>query len=187
MTDAELQGIAAQAFNMARLDMERGPFGCLLACCHRSGLFRMTTLESVLEQKLGKGWLNSGRGKDLAFGLIREATSLMPPDAIVIATVINKFEATEKFWELPLEEQFSLRNSSHNDHHKAVAQGLFDIHDALMCCVQTAQRVCLYTRRFDQDKAETTYMDQSEFGGRLKMYGADPKEGHTPDDASEPL
>jgi hypothetical protein len=51
-----------------------------------------------------------------------------------------------------------------------------------MVCAQTAERVCLYIKRFDEEKAQTDFTDQQRFRGRLKMYDADPEEGHTPRD-----
>ena len=61
MTDQILEGIAAQAFNMARLELERRKFNFLLASYHESDgkkLYRMSKIEAFIVQQLGEGWLN---------------------------------------------------------------------------------------------------------------------------------
>jgi hypothetical protein len=41
VTDAELEGIAAQALNLARLDLQRGKFNFLVATYNAGRLYRM--------------------------------------------------------------------------------------------------------------------------------------------------
>jgi hypothetical protein len=178
MTDAELEGIAAQAFNMARQEMEqRGTFSCLIASWHEGeGLHRMKKIEALLIEKLGEGWLNSGQAKDHAFAVIRTCTDMMPPPAIVFATVVNQFESSDKFMSLPEEEQKRIASpKSHVDHWSLVKRGLLSVHDALFCCAQTKERVCIYTRAFGRGYEDAFPLvkthDQKHWDGRLKMYG----------------
>ena len=93
MTDPELEGIAAQAFNMARLDIERAKgFSLFFASYHEGeGLHRMDSVAEVIKEKLGEDWLNNGAKKDRAFGILRLAVDAMPPDAVDIGSVVNWF------------------------------------------------------------------------------------------------
>jgi hypothetical protein len=176
MTDAELQGLGAQALNMAKGDMERGQFNFLFASYHQGeGLHRMKSIEALVVEKLGEEWLNSGRAKDMAFKMLRMATSMLPPDGIVIVTAANRFSPTEKLLALPLAEQEAVVNASHHRHHKAVEEGLLTVCDSLHALVQTARRVCQYIQDYEPgalflSKPETRFYAQADFGGRLKMY-----------------
>lgn len=178
MTDAELQGLTAQAFNMAKREMEQHKrFNFLFACHHASegGLNRMRKVEELIIERLGEGWLNSGRAKDAGFGVLRAATDRMPPDAVVFATISNKFEPTEKLRALPIDQQRTLLTlKSANEYHKLAKRGLFTIHDALVCTAQTPERVCIYTQKLKgDDRPETHLFDQANFGGRMKMFGVE--------------
>jgi hypothetical protein len=124
LTDAQLHGLAAQACNMCKRDMERREFdGFFLAAYNASDerpLFRMVKIEKLLNERLGEDWLNSGRTKDCGFGLLRACIDTMPPDAIIIATVANRFKPTEKFYkQLTAEEQRNLLDATHDQHHEA--------------------------------------------------------------------
>jgi hypothetical protein len=179
MTDPALEGIAAQAFNMAKLDLERGSFNFLLASYYAGeGLHRMRQIEALIISRLGENWLNSGQTKDIGFQMLRMACDALPPEAFVFATVINKFEPTAKLRALPPEEYRKLINAkSHEEHHAAVKQGLLAVHDALACTAQTSERVCLYTQTYYPKRIEpigrpdVQFFNQSEFAGRMKMFG----------------
>lgn len=175
MTDPELQGIAAQAFNMARTQIEfKGDFNFLLASYYAGeGLRRMTKIEKFIPQTLGEDWLNNGRKKDAAFDILRLALRLHPSDAIVFATGANIFTTTAKFDTLPKEEQEKLLKAGHDKHHAAVKSGYLKLDDALACVAQTPERVCSYTRILGDpdEKARALIFNQSEFDGRLKLYG----------------
>ena len=180
MTDAQLQGIGAQACNMCKRDLERDEFNFFLATyeCDARQLHRMTKIEELIVQQLGENWLNSGRTKDIGFGILRECVDLMPPDAMIIASVTNHFRPTEKFDQLTSEQKQELVHSAHDRHHEAVAQGLLTLCDALTVVVQTPERVCLYTQDFDRHrhpvgKPDTHCIPQEQFGGRMKMFGED--------------
>ena len=110
LTDQELEGLAAQAFNMARRDLEqRRGFNCLLASYHAGeSLHRMERLERLLAEKLGERWVGDASVKEAAFDLIRMATGMLPPDAIVIACAVNRFVPTEKFHEEAFEKRQDL-------------------------------------------------------------------------------
>jgi hypothetical protein len=180
MTDAQLQGLGAQACNMAKLDLERGTFNFLLASYHEADdrqLHRMTKIEELILQRLGEDWLNSGRKKDMGFGLLRTCVTVLPPDAMIFASVTNQFGPTEKFDELTPTEQHELLHSAHDRHHEAVAEGLLYVRDVLTVIVQTPERVCMYLQPIEhgqpvgQGKCE--FFDQEGFGGRMKMFGED--------------
>ena len=183
MTDEILKGIAAQAFNMAKLDRERGQFIWLIASYYESDerkLHRMSKLEKLVNGRFGEDWLNHHGKKDAAFGLIRFAVDTLPPDALAIATAINMFAPTDKLEKLPREEQQKLLEGGHNGHLKAVAKGLFTIHDALSVIAQTPERVCLYSQVMGKrgesvGPPEVKAAPQAGFAGRLKMFGKESK------------
>ena len=177
LSDKELEGLGAQALNMAKRDMERGRFNFLLASYHAGeGLHRMTKVEALINKKLGMGWLNDGRSKDIGFGLIRAMAETLPPEAIVFACVINNFATTEKFNELTREKQTELAHGGHDKHHQAVRDGYMKVCDALMASVQTPTRICLYRQNIHEDKPTSTFFDQEGFDGRLKFFGEKRKE-----------
>jgi hypothetical protein len=178
MTDEELKGIAAQALNMAKRDLERKRFNFLLAVYHERDthkLHRMEKVEKFIISKLGENWLNQGKTKDLGFGLIRGAVNFMPPDAVVFVTVCNMFTPTEKFNKLPVAEKKKLMDEGHDRHHEAVREGLLTLSDALLAMAQTPQRICIYQQAISEKEfigqPETKFMPQEDFGGRLKMFG----------------
>lgn len=176
LTDKELEGMGAQAFNLARRDMEQKEFSFLLASYHDGeGLHRMTKIEALINDRLGKDWLNHGQAKDIGFGLIRKAIDLLPPEALVFACVINNFQPTAKFDALSREEQVKFTKRGHDAPHQGVKDGYLTICDALMACVQTAARVCMYKQNMERGrpigKPEATFLEPAQFGGRMKMYG----------------
>jgi len=177
LTDHELQGLAAQALNLAKRDMERGQFNFLVASYHRGEpLHRMNRIEALIIERLGEEWLNAGRTKDIGFRILRMATEILPPDALVIVTAANRFKATDKMLALPEAQQLEILESNHDRHHRAVAEGLLTVCDCLHATAQSATRVCVYFQdylpggEFD-GPPETRFRAQEDFGGRLKMYG----------------
>lgn len=180
ITDEQLHGIAAQAFNLARKDLERGQFNCLVAAYHEGDvppLHRMAKVERKIIEKLGEDWLNSGRTKDIGFGVLRQCIDLLPPDAIALCTVVNFFRATDKLKTLPEAEQEELMTGSHDSHHEAVKLGLLSVADALWVVAQTPERVCFYLQTLDargrpKEQPEVSFCPQDGFDGRLKMFGA---------------
>jgi hypothetical protein len=181
MTDAQLQGLAAQALNMAKREMERGSFNFLLASWHEGEtLHRMRTIERTIIEKLGEDWLNGGRTKDLGFGLLKLATAMLPPDAMVFVCVSNFFEPTERLLALSLEEQHKTLGQTHDGHHQAVKEGLLKLCDALTAVAQTPERMCSYMQKVAVGRRVVRFLDQpvvqlfdqSDFSGRMKLYGA---------------
>lgn len=177
ISDDLLKGMAAQAFNMAKLDLERERFNFLLAAYHEGeGLRRMAKVEALIIEKLGENWLNSGRTKDVGFHLLRIACGLKPPDAFAICTVVNWFKPSAAFFKLPPKKQQALLEAGHDKQHQAVAEGLMIVRDALNAVVQTPERVCIYIQGI-RPPAETDgspkidFYDQADFGGRIKMFG----------------
>jgi hypothetical protein len=183
MTDRELEGLAAQALNMARLEIERGNgFGFLLATCHDGRtLYRMERVEQLIAERLGEDWLDHGRKKDRAFGLLRMAVDHIPvkPDAIVIVTAGDQFWPTGKFHALDPETQKKLAtNSTPAERRRHAAEGLYTVRDVLQALAQSPERVCIRWQPVDErgrfiDSPRTELFDQENFGGRIKMFGED--------------
>ena len=180
ITDEQLHGIAAQAFNLARKDLERGQFNFLVASYHEGDvppLRRMVKVERKIIETLGEEWLNSGRTKDIGFGVLRKCIDFLPPDAIALCTVVNFFRSTEKFKALPEAEQEELMAGAHDSHNEAVKLGLLSVADALWVVAQTPERVCCYLQILDargrpQEQPQVDFYPQDGFDGRLKMFGA---------------
>lgn len=177
LTDRELEGLAAQAFNMARRDLEqRRGFNCLLASYHAGeSLHRMERLERLLAEKLGERWVGDASVKEAAFDLIRMATGMLPPDAIVIATVVNRFVPTEKFHEEAFEKRQELAATGPSGWRQGVEDGYFRMCTALHAVAQTPSRVCVYIQNDaearEPGRPEVSFWAQDEFRGNLKMFG----------------
>jgi hypothetical protein len=178
LTDEQLHGLGAQACNMAKLDMEQGGFHFLLASyheCDERKLHRMSKIEALIVERVGEDWLNNSRTKDIGFKMLRTAVDLLPPDALVFATMTNRFISTAKFHQLTREQQSKLLAAGHDRYHQAVKEGLLDICYALVVIVQTPERVCIYQQNMDRGqpvgKPETHFVPQEEFDGRMKMFG----------------
>lgn len=182
MTDPELEGLAAQAFNMARRDIERREsFGLFFASYFQGeGLRRMKSVADVIVEKLGEDWLNNGAKKDAAFGMLRLAIDTMPPDAVVLGSVVNWFRSTPKLMTLSIEKQKAIVDGGHDKQWKAVREGYLVVSDALSMVAQTPVRVCTYTRGLpfqEDEKPVVHFFDQADFGGRLKMFGKESAHG----------
>ena len=182
MTDAELEGIAAQACNMAKRDLDQIGFNFLLAAYHddEHKLHRMDSIEALIIERLGEDWLNSGKAKDAAFQMLRVAVDLLPPDAFVFVCIANGFSPTAKFYALPKEKQAEILQAGHDRHHLAVKEGLFEVCDILAATAQTPERVCMYNRKLDrrtkdfaEEPPQSWCVPQEQFGGRMKMFGED--------------
>jgi hypothetical protein len=179
MTRPELQGLAAQALNMARREIEQGSFHFLLAAYHEGEtppVHRMDGVEKLIIQRLGENWLNSGRTKAVGFGVLRIAVDLLPPDGIVLVTSANYFKPTAKFKELTEEERRKLVDAGHDRHHEAVKGGVLELCDSLLAIAQTPQEVCHYVQVLEKGRPvgvpEVLFCPQEAFSGRCKMYGA---------------
>jgi hypothetical protein len=177
MTDAELQGVAAQVLNMAKRDIERGRFNFLFAAYHVSDtppLHRMEKIEALVVERLGEDWLNSGEAKDIGFHVLRLAVDMLPPDAVVIATGANSFKATPRLRALPEARQRALLNGGHDKQHQAVAEGLLEVCDAIVAIVQTKERVLQYVQEIGPHgptgKPDAQFYPQADFSGRMKMF-----------------
>jgi hypothetical protein len=175
MTDELMKGLAAQAFNMARRDMQRGEFNFLLAVYYEGeGLHRMTKVERVIIEILGEDWLNHGRAKDAGFGVMREAVGRSEVEAIVFGCVINNFTPTEKFRSLAPAAQDAILNDNHDRHWQEVKTGNFKVCDALLTTVQTPTRLCICKRNLEgSGEQRFDFLDQAEFRGRMKLFGDD--------------
>ena len=174
MTDPELQGLAAQALNMALRDIEQtGRFSFLLASCHPGeSLHRMTRIEAIFIATLGEDWLNDGRKKNAGFSTLREFCSIRLVPVIIFASATNQFKPTKKFDGLTRERQMAILGGGHDVHHKAALDGYLRIVDSIMCIAQTPERVCVAVMpKAEEGKTEFSFSDQQNFGGRLKMFG----------------
>jgi hypothetical protein len=176
MTDAELQGIALQALNIAKTEFEHaGSFGGLLASYHHGfGLHRMTQVEQAIREKVGEDWLDNESKKSHVFSVLRWICRVAPPEAMVFATAINAFLPTEKLMQREPEAIRKVLNEGHKRHHQAVQEGLLSLQNAFLAVAQTAQRVCLYTQTCERGrflgKPDVKFFDQDHFDGRLKMF-----------------
>ncbi|HEU0180345.1 MAG TPA: hypothetical protein VFV58_39415 [Blastocatellia bacterium] len=177
MTDAELKGIAAQALNMAKVDLrQKKSFGMLIATLHQGEtLHRMRKVEAEIAERLGDDWLNSGATKNAAFGILRFAVDIVKPDAVALVSVINRFGTTPALMALPEAEIRAHLDQGADHQHELVAQGLLTVRDALNALVQTPERVCTCVQniqgRLFIGKPEFMLNDQKDFDGRLKMFG----------------
>ena len=185
ITDALLQGMTAQVANMAKTEMRyhHQLNGILAIYQEGEGLHRMRKVERLIEEYEGKAWLNSGRAKDIVFGVLSLAggstglpTGVAAPDAIVIATAGDRFEPTAALLALPPEEQDRIMRTT----LPREAPEYFQPHDVLMVLAQTAERVCVRTQRLRMPGAllvgepEIRCGPQEGFDGRLKLYGVAP-------------
>ena len=177
MTDELLKGLATQAANMAKTEIRyRHQLNGILAIYHEGqGLHRLRKIEQEVEEKCGKAWLDSGRAKDILFGVLATGAKALPPDAIVIATGGDRFEPTAALLALSPEDQMRIRDA----HHPRELPQYFQPHDVLMVLVQTPDRVCIYTQRLGPrgmllGEPEIKCGPQSAFDGRLKMFGVEP-------------
>jgi hypothetical protein len=182
LTDAVLEGIAAQALNMVKRDMEQGEFHFLLGCYHEDpvnpangGFHRMTRCEEMIITMLGANWLDDEERKDAGFDVLRFATKMLPPDAVVIVTACDRFGPGERYNTLTEAQKKVLALGPHDQHHKAVRDGYLAISEAILAVVQTEERVCLCGQDLVNGKPEgpphASFVPQKEFSGRLKMYG----------------
>lgn len=176
MTDNLLKGLAHQGANMAKTDLRyrHQINGVLAFYLEGEGLHRMRKLELEIEGKFGRGWLDSGKAKDIVSGLLCLATKACSPDAIVIVTGADKFEPTAAFDALTEDEQERVFRSQHP---RDMPQ-YFEPHDALVSVAQSPERVCVFTQRLRGDlligEPEVRFFPQAAFDGRLKIYGVDP-------------
>ena len=189
LTDKQLEGLGAQAFNLAKRDLEQREFNFLLATYHDGqGLHRMTMVEALITEKLGQQWLNNGRAKEIGFGIIRGAVDLvagrkdLTPDAIVFASIVNNFKPTPKMDCLTSDRRRAIVTGGHDKHHQAVRDGYMSVCDALCAIVQTPTRVCMYRQDFDErnnaiGKPNSFCSPQADFGGKMKFFGKDELDG----------
>lgn len=176
MTDELMKGLAVQALNMVKHDIEQGRFNFLLAVYNEGeSLHRMKKIETLIIKALGEDWLNNGPAKDAGYGILREAVAMLPPEALVIATPIKSFTPTEQFQKLSATVQKKILGDGHDRQWQAVEAGYLEVCDALMVVIQTSARVCLCQQTPGGRKID--FFDQKGFGGRLKMFGAEKGEG----------
>jgi hypothetical protein len=176
MTDEKLKDLACQVATMAtvELSVRHELNGVMAEYWQGIGLRRMKALEKTAIEMYGKDWLNSGRAKQFIFGLLCATVGVMPPDAVVISTGINDYEVTPAFLALREDERrriFEERIARNYPQY-------FVPRRALMVTAQTPERVCLYRQRLQNGlligEPEIDFVPQSEFKGRLKVFGADP-------------
>jgi hypothetical protein len=179
MTDQELLGAARQTLNMARTDWElQGwPTSMVIASYHATDvppLHRMRKIEQLLQEKLGKGWLDDEAKKDHGFYVLRLATLAMPPDAVVIATPTDVFRTTEKF---KLRGEAAKRaTDTREKRRQLVAEGRMELVDSVCATAQTPERICTVAQPVRRGvyvgEPTVTYWPQAQFDGRMKMFGA---------------
>src|SRR5262249_32212795 len=154
MTDAKLQGYAAQALSLLKTDFDLGrsePFLFAYVLDDNSRLRRVRNLEATMVQRAGRDWLDHRDKKAQVYGFLRLCTSLAQPEAVITANFIKMFLPTEKL--RPLGQEVLMKPvtaPSHHDHYRAVAEGLLAVHEALMALAQTKDRVCVYTHQCEK-------------------------------------
>jgi hypothetical protein len=159
MTDKLLEGLAAQGANMAKTDMQhRGQINGVLASYFEGrGLRRMRKVEALLEEKIGKDWLNHDAAKHATFGVLCFSVQHIPPDAVVIAFGAN-------MW-------MSLDPAAKGDKLPG---------DRLISIAQTRDRVCIREQeirgRLVIGEPRIMFVDQADWKGRLKIFGEPPPE-----------
>jgi len=174
LTDPELQGIATQALNMAKFEIEKTRClnGLIASYYADQGLKRMKKVEALIVNKFGKEWLNDWAKKKSVLRMV--ATLSGAPDAMVLVTSVNRFLPTPALEALPPDEKKAILVSSHERHHQAVKEGLLCIEDCLMANAQTPERVCLATLPTKPDSVvDYSFIPQSHFGGIMKFWGED--------------
>jgi len=175
MTDQELEGFAAQAFNLARTEWKRkGEFNWLLASFHHgSGLHRMTKVEALVIQMAGEDWLNDPERQAQVGYVLRVATCLMPPDAIAVVSVADAWQLTDAFNALPKKDQNKILNGPREARNSAIALGLLTVEEVLVCMAQTPSRACRYQRRLDElndAKPTVDFGEMAQLHGRFKFF-----------------
>lgn len=184
MTEQELKGVAFQALNLARADRTtRGwKTSIVLAIYYKTDktpLTRMESVEELLLEKLGKGWLSDGRKKDMAFQLLRRAIDKFPktPDAVIIVTPADMYMPTAKMLELSMEEQKRLADLGASARPRLVREGLYDVIDSYTALAQTPELVMTVNQAADDETAPVTRCGPlNSLTGRLKMFGGEDQE-----------
>jgi hypothetical protein len=191
MTDAVLQGIALQTLNIAKQELEQKETFTLLIAAYQADfqppLHRMKKVEQTIVERLGQDWLNYEETKDVGFGVLRSMIDIttqftQTPQAVVMVTACNVFKPTKKLLALPVKEQEKLVRKKYDDHYKrAIKEGWFIMSDGLTAVAQDPARVCIYTQLIDANHQyngapEQLFFDQSDFHGRMKMYGGPQEE-----------
>lgn len=180
MTDQELLGAARQTLNMARADWElQGwPTGIVLASYHATDvppLRRMRLIEALLQNKLGKSWLNDDAKKDHGFYVLRLGTLALPPDAVVIVTPTNAYQTTAKF--KLRGKAVSRATDTPEKRRQLVAEGQMELVDSVTATAQTPERVCGVCQPVERGvyvgEPRTHFFDQAQFSGRMKMFGGE--------------
>ena len=181
MTDQELLGAARQTLNMARTDWElQGwPTSMVIASYHATDvppLHRMRKIEQLLQDKLGRGWLDDEAKKDHGFYVLRLATAAMPPDAVVIATPTDLFRTTAKAMANP--GLLTRMKTEHSPEQRCqrCAGGLAGVGGSpSRPWRRTPQRVCTVAQPVRRGvyvgEPTVTYWPQAQFDGRMKMFG----------------
>ena len=154
VSDELLRGLAVQAFNMAKRDVERDCFNFLVASYTRA---KASTAWQWWNAKSSKGSAKTGsttaaRRQSASRSLVSASTSHRP-NAVIIGTAINRFKATAKLRARPVTDRRRCSTRNHDRHHEAVAEGLLEVCNALFVSVQTPEKMLLYTQDFNRGGA----------------------------------
>ena len=175
MTDQELEGFAAQAFNLARTEWkQKNKFNFLLAGSYDGYLCRFRTLETLIIEKCGEDWLNSSAKKHAVSQIIRMGTKLLAPPGLCIVAIADRWKTTKAFDAVPKSEQKKILEGPCEARHAATALGLLEAEEVLIAVAQTPQRVCFYTRQLSEletTKPDVQTGDMATFDGTMKLYG----------------
>jgi len=176
MTDQELEGFAAQAFNLARTEWKRkGELNWLLASFHKGrGLHRMTKVEALVIEMAGEDWMNHPAKKERVGYVLRVATHLMPPDAIALVSIADRWKPTDAFNTLSEADQKKIMDGPREARADATSLGLLTVDEVMVCWAQTPSRVCSYQRTLDEledSKPLVQFGPMELFDGNFKLFG----------------
>jgi len=176
MTDQELEGFAAQAFNLARTEFQRKEkFNWLLASFHRgTGLHRMTKIEALVIELAGEDWMNDSAKKERVGYVLRIATHLMPPDAVALVSIADRWKPTDAFNALSEADQKKIMDGPRASRADAASLGLLTVDEVMVCWAQTPSRVCSYQRTLNEleDSQPLVQFGPMElFEGNFKLFG----------------
>jgi hypothetical protein len=186
LTDQLLKGLAAQVANMAKTELRyRHELNGILASYHEGeGLHRMRKIELMVQGVAGKDWLNHDHAKDMLFAVLRvanlrHAAGVTMPDALVIATAGDAYLTNDAYAALSDAERAALEDLlDRGETHRRDHPKYFDTWECLSVVSQSADRVCIYHQKFERGlligEPKIDFFDQSQFSGRLKLYGVDP-------------
>ncbi len=149
MSDEELKGLTVATANMLRSDLATNGEANAVLCASFEGtpLYRLRAVEEMLREKAGPRWLNDRDAKLKAWGMLRIATEVIPPLAVIIAT-------PGILWDR--DDNGELRRTNI---------------ECLQALGQTPEKYCLW-KQVRGEEPEIWLEDQDQLEGDIKMWGS---------------